>query len=161
MTTLTQEQLTAAKQFCHFLAWDNPELAEQCFAEFEVSLLQNEPSFELFDHLRMAVEPVCAFVDWNELDFLLTKFQQILNAHNIAITLNIEDYDLDDPESFFMGIQGVLCEHDLEVWMWDTSMSMYCAFITRSEDYQINSCIKLLGFDKGSHKTTNLAQYCC
>jgi len=162
MTTVTQEQLAAAKQFCHFLAWDNPQLAEQCFAAFEVSLAQDEPSFDLFDHLRMSVEPVCSFVDWNELDIMQEQLQSILHAHKIPVQLDSKPLNLKSSEKFFTGIQEMLCEHELELWIWDTGMSMYCSFITRREDdYQIDQAARKLGFHQGPHVMNGIAGYCC
>ena len=77
---LAIEKLDAANELFYLLLWDNPALAQQCFAAFKATVDEDVDDItewlELSEPLRTALRPVLLYREWDELDVMLDDLQE-------------------------------------------------------------------------------------
>lgn len=143
------EKIEAAKQLCYLLSWDDESVAVKCFNAFKKNLKEN-PS-ELYFALRDALEPVISLVDWNELDFMLNHLDMMARGRGLPVNLKDSGIGFDNPGDFFYAVNDVLSKHGANLWHWETGESMYCSFMSRTEDCdKIYRAAEVLGFSEDS-----------
>ena len=173
---LSIEKLDAANELCHLLLWDNPALAQQCFAAFKATVDEDVDDLtewlELSEPLRTALRPVLVYREWDELDVMLDDLQEQVRRRRLAIRFyavdNSDDeeddeddesiYSFDDTDEFFAQVNDVLIEDGFNLWSWETESGALCVFIAPASDRET---IYHLAYTLGFHDDSGAALRCC
>ena len=132
------EKLDAVKKLCQLLMWDNSELAQKRFEDFESCFESDafeDESLDIIDPIDTALDGVLSHTDYDEFDLMLVNLQRIANIRHIPVQLNADGgLDFDDPAEFFLDVNNAFAEHGFHVWYWDTGWSSYRVFIAKAKD---------------------------
>ncbi len=175
---LAIEKLDAANELFYLLLWDNPALAQQCFAAFKATVDEDVDDVtewpELSEPLRTALRPVLLYREWDELDVMLDDLQEQVRRRRLAIRFYATDsnndieqddedddepaYSFDDTDEFFAQVNDVLIEDGFNLWSWETESGALCVFIAQAQDRET---IYHLAYMLGFHDDSGAAMRCC